>query len=71
MTVPGSSGLCGEELKGNPKGLVDIFAALGKAGIKAGMVSQSASEINIAFLVDNSQIAMAVINLHDILIGKS
>jgi len=59
----------GEELKGNPKGLGDIFTSLGKAGIKARMVSQSASEINIAFLVDNSQIAVAVINLHTILIG--
>jgi aspartate kinase len=59
----------GEELRGNPKGLGDIFTSLGKAGIKARMVSQSATEINIAFLVDNSQIAMAVINLHSILIG--
>lgn len=59
----------GEELKGNPKVLGDIFACVGKTGIKAKMVSQSASEINIAFLVDNSQIAGTVIDLHNILIG--
>lgn len=59
----------GEELKGNPKVLGDIFTCVGKAEIKAKMVSQSASEINIAFLVDNSQIISTVINLHNILIG--
>lgn len=58
----------GEELKGNPKVLGDIFTCVGKAGIKAKMVSQSASEINIAFLVDNPQIISTVINLHNILI---
>ncbi len=60
----------GEELKGNPKVLGDIFTAVGKVGIKARMVSQSASEINIAFLVDNSQITDTVISLHNILIGS-
>jgi aspartate kinase len=58
----------GEELKGNPKVLGDIFAAVGKAEINARMVSQSASEINIAFLVDNSQITNTVTNLHNILL---
>ncbi|MDD3844859.1 MAG: aspartate kinase [Syntrophorhabdaceae bacterium] len=59
----------GEELKGNPKVLGDIFTSVGKAEIKARMVSQSASEINIAFLVDDSEIAVTVTNLHRILIG--
>lgn len=58
----------GEELKGNPEVLGDIFTAVGKTGIKARMVSQSASEINIAFLVDNSQTTATVMNLHNILI---
>lgn len=61
----------GEELKGNPKVLGDIFTAVGESGIKARMVSQSASEINIAFLVDNSQITDTVTNLHNILKGES
>jgi aspartate kinase len=60
----------GEELKGNSKVLGDIFTAVGKAEIKARMVSQSASEINIAFLVDNSQITDIVMHLHAILIGR-
>lgn len=37
-------------------------------GIKAKMVSQSASEINIAFLVDNSQIEPAVRALHSLIV---
>jgi len=38
--------------------------------LKARLVSQSASEINIAFLVDNPQIAGIVVHLHAILIGR-
>jgi len=60
----------GEELKGNPEVLGDIFTAVGKSGIKARLVSQSASEINIAFLVDNSQIDGIVMHLHAILVGR-
>ncbi len=58
----------GEELKGNPKVLGDIFTTVGKAGINARMVSQSASEINVTFLVENSQIADAVVILHNMLL---
>jgi len=62
--------IVGEELKGNPEVLGDIFSAVGKSEIKARLVSQSASEINIAFLVDNPQIAGIVVHLHAILIGR-
>ena len=58
----------GEELKGQVDVLGRIFGSLTDRGIKARMVSQSASEINIAFLVDNPQIEEAVRALHTLLI---
>ncbi len=60
----------GEEMKGDPAILGEIFAALGREGINARMVSQSATELNIAFLVNNSQIASAVRALHKLIVGK-
>jgi aspartate kinase len=60
----------GEELKGKPGVLGEIFTALGAEGINARMVSQSASELNIAFLVDNSQITRTVRALHKLVAGK-
>jgi aspartate kinase len=60
----------GEEMKGNAAILGRIFTELGREGINARMVSQSASELNVAFLVDNSQIARAVRALHKLVAGK-
>ena len=60
----------GEEMRGNAAILGEIFAALGREGINARMVSQSATEVNVAFLVDNSQIAPAVRALHKLIVGK-
>ncbi len=60
----------GEEMKGNATILGEIFAALGSEGINARTVSQSAAELNIAFLVDNSQIAPAVRALHKLVLRK-
>ena len=60
----------GEELKGRIGVLGRIFTALGAEGIKASLVSQSASEINVAFLVDNSQIEAAVTALHRLLLEE-
>ncbi len=57
----------GKELKGQAGVLGDIFGAVSKQGIKAKMVSQSASEINVAFLVDNSEIKPTVRALHGLL----
>lgn len=54
----------GEELKGKAGVLGRIFSAVSARGIKARMVSQSASEINVAFLVDNDQVEAAVRALH-------
>ena len=58
----------GEELKGNVKALSRIFTVLAEQNISARMVSQSASELNVAFLVDNSQINPAVAALHKLLL---
>jgi aspartate kinase len=60
----------GEELRGRPEVLGRVFDALGAAGVKAQMVSQSASQINVAFLVNNSEIPAAVKSLHGLLMGK-
>lgn len=59
----------GQELKGRPGVLGKIFSEVGGGGIKARMVSQSASEINVAFVVDNSEIKAAVAALHKVLLG--
>ena len=58
----------GEELHGGDQAMGRIFTALARAGITARMVAQSASEINIAFLVDNSEIEPAVKALHRLLL---
>lgn len=58
----------GEELKGQVGILGKIFTAVSAQGIKAKMVSQSASEINIAFLVRNEQCVDAVVALHSLLL---
>lgn len=58
----------GEELRGRPGVLGKIFSVVGGAGIKARMVAQSASEINVAFLVDNSEIKDAVRAVHSVLL---
>jgi aspartate kinase len=60
----------GEELRGRAEVLGRIFGAVSACGIKARMVSQSASEINVAFLVDNEEIAPAVRSLHGVLLGR-
>jgi aspartate kinase len=60
----------GEELRGRAGVLGRIFEAVARRSIKARMVSQSDSEINVSFLVDNSQIRPAVTALHEILLGS-
>jgi aspartate kinase len=58
----------GAELVGNAAALGRIFGAISAEGIKAEMVSQSASEINVGFLVDEAEITPAVIALHGLLL---
>lgn len=58
----------GEELKGEVDVLGRVFGSLTERGIKAKMVSQSASEINVAFLVDNTEIESSVRALHSLIV---
>jgi aspartate kinase len=58
----------GAELVGNTAALGRIFGAISAVGIKAATVSQSASEINVGFLVDEREIAAAVTALHGLLL---
>lgn len=60
----------GEELRGRAGVLARIFEAVSARGIKARMVSQSASELNVAFLADNAEIEPAVRALHEMLLGS-
>jgi aspartate kinase len=54
----------GESMK-NVIGLASrVFAAVAGAGVNLQMISQGASEINLAFLVDNSEIPATVQGLH-------
>ena len=57
----------GDELRGSPGSIGRIFTALAEAGINARAITKSASEINVAFLVKDSEIAPAVRALHAIL----
>jgi len=59
----------GEELKGKAGVISGIFSAVASHGIKARMASQSGSEINVAFLVDNAGIEPSVKALHELLVG--
>ncbi len=60
----------GEELRGQVGVLSRIFGEVAAQGIKATMVSQAGSEINIAFLVDNEEIRPAVLALHRLLLNS-
>jgi aspartate kinase len=61
----------GQELRGKAGVLGRIFGAVSGQGIKAKLVSQSASELNVAFLVDNAEVAPAVRALHELLLESS
>jgi aspartate kinase len=60
----------GEELAGRPGVLARIFGAVSALGIKARMVSQAATEINVAFLVDEAEVEPAVRALHELLLAR-
>ena len=60
----------GEELRGQVGVLSKIFGEVAAQGIKATMVSQAGSEINVAFLVDDDEIVPAVRALHRLLLDS-
>ena len=54
----------GQDMR-NRKGIAGrIFTCLGRAGVSIQMISQGASEVNIAFVVGNEDIGCAVTSLH-------
>jgi aspartate kinase len=60
----------GEEMRGRAGAAGRILAVLGDAGVNARMISQSASELNVAVLIGNAAITTAVRALHRMLIGS-
>ncbi|MDD5307024.1 MAG: aspartate kinase [Deltaproteobacteria bacterium] len=60
----------GEEMRGRAGAAGKILTVLGETGVNARMISQSASELNVAVLVDNAAIEPAVKALHRMLLGS-
>jgi aspartate kinase len=54
----------GEGLKGTKGVAASVFAAVSAAGVNVRMISQGASEVNIAFVVLNDEVHRAVGALH-------
>lgn len=54
----------GEKMKGTPGVAARVTASLARSGVNIRMISQGASEINIALLVSENQAKQAVIELH-------
>ena len=54
----------GEELKKHTDALSKIFTVLSSNNIKARLVAQSASEINVAFIVENNEVNKTIRFLH-------
>lgn len=60
--------MIGDELRGRHDAVAKVFSALTAAGINPRVITRSASEINLAFLVTNDEILPAVKALHGLLI---
>jgi len=61
----------GDELRGNPGSIGKIFQAMAEAGVNARAITRSASEINVAFLVPQVDLARAVRSLHSLIVGQT
>ena len=56
--------LVGEDIHGKPGIAADVFTTVAKAGVNVRMISQGASEINISFVIKESDVPQAVRHLH-------
>jgi aspartate kinase len=56
--------LVGEDIHGKPGIAADVFTTVAKAGVNIRMISQGASEINISFVIKESDVPQAVRHLH-------
>jgi aspartate kinase len=56
--------LVGEDIHGKPGIAANVFTTVAKAGVNVRMISQGASEINISFVIKESDVPQAVHHLH-------
>jgi aspartate kinase len=56
--------LVGEDIHGKPGIAASVFTTIADAGVNIRMISQGASEINISFVVQESDVPKAVRHLH-------
>jgi len=56
--------LVGEDIHGRPGIAASVFSTVADAGVNVRMISQGASEINISFVVKESEVPQAVRHLH-------
>jgi aspartate kinase len=56
--------LVGEDIHGKPGIAASVFNTVAEAGVNVRMISQGASEINISFVVQESDVPQAVRHLH-------
>jgi aspartate kinase len=57
--------LVGEDIHGKPGIAASVFNTVAAAGVNIRMISQGASEINISFVIKESDVPQAVRHLHD------
>jgi aspartate kinase len=62
--------IVGEGMKHTVGLAARTFRAVSGRGVSVQMISQGASEINITFLIDNSEIPQVVAGLHEEFFGK-
>src|SRR4029077_7172833 len=56
--------LVGEDIHGKPGIAASVFNTIANAGVNIRMISQGASEINISFVIQESDVPKAVRHLH-------
>jgi aspartate kinase len=57
--------LVGDDIHGKPGIAASVFTTVAAAGVNIRMISQGASEINISFVIQESDVPRAVRHLHD------
>jgi len=61
--------LVGEDIHGRPGIAANVFNAVAESGVNIRMISQGASEINISFVIKESDVPHCVRHLHDHFFG--
>ncbi len=63
--------LVGEDIHGRPGIAASVFNTVAESGVNIRMISQGASEINISFVVQESDVPRAVQHLHEHFFGAN